>query len=80
MPPCVLRDARCDAGGTMPPLRKRPVQQRLKEMLRLPFRFPVLCAQTLELLDDARGEPLDHETRETSESRESKPRAFRVSR
>ena len=33
---------------------KRPAQQRLKQMLRLPFRFPLLRAQTLKLLDDAR--------------------------
>lgn len=29
---------------------ERAVQQRLKQMLRLPFRFPLLCAQTLKLL------------------------------
>ena len=33
---------------------ERAVQQRLKQMLRLPFRFPLLRAQTLKLLDDAR--------------------------
>jgi len=37
-------------GGETPPLQKRPMQQRLKQMLRLPFRFPLLRAQTLKLL------------------------------
>jgi hypothetical protein len=50
----LLRDARHNAGGTTPPLRKRFLQQCLKQMLRLPFRFLLLRAQTLKLLDDAR--------------------------
>jgi hypothetical protein len=31
------------------------MQQRLKQMLGLSFRFPLLCARALKLLDDARG-------------------------
>ena len=56
----MLRE-RSITGGTTPPLRKRPMQQRLKQMLRLPFRFPLLRAQTLELLDDAREFLLERE-------------------
>jgi hypothetical protein len=41
-------------------------------MLRLPFCFPLLRAQTLKRLDDAREENLGHETRETLRAR--KPR------
>ena len=45
---------------------KRPVQQRLKQMLRLPFRFPLLRTQTLKLLDDARKFLLERERRDKS--------------
>ena len=44
----------CVASLEMTVRAKRPMQQRLKQILRLPFRFPLLRAQTLELLDDAR--------------------------
>jgi hypothetical protein len=62
----LLRDARHNAGGTTPPLHKRPVQQRLRQMLRLPFRFPLLRTQAFKLLDDAREFLLQSERRKWS--------------